>query len=54
MLGLVRQLPAEVDIEALIYRLYFLEKLAAVEANITARRTLSVEEVREHVRQWQP
>jgi hypothetical protein len=52
-LGVVRQLPEEVDIEELIYRLYLLEKLAATEANITARRTIPAEEVRECLRQWQ-
>ena len=53
VLGLVRQLPEEVDIEELIHRPYLLEKLAAAEADITARRTLSAEEARERVRQWQ-
>jgi len=49
---LVRQLPDEVDIEELIYRLYLLEKLTTAEADIAAGRTLSAEEVRERVRQW--
>jgi hypothetical protein len=48
----VRQLPDEVDIEELIYRLYLHEKLAAAEADIATGRTLSAEEVRERVRQW--
>jgi hypothetical protein len=52
VLELVRQLPDEVDVEELIYRLYLREKLAAAEADITAGRTLSAEEVREHTRQW--
>jgi hypothetical protein len=34
-LELVRQLPDEVDVEELIYRLYLLKKLAAAEADIT-------------------
>jgi hypothetical protein len=34
-LELVRQLPDEVDVEELIYRLYLLEKLAAAESDIT-------------------
>ena len=50
---LVRQSPAEGDIEELIYQLYLLEKLPAAEANITARWTHSAKEVREHLRQWQ-
>jgi hypothetical protein len=52
VLEIVRQLPDEVDIEELIYRLYPREKLAAAEADIAAGRTLSAEEVREHARQW--
>ncbi len=52
VLELVRQLPDEVDIEELVYRLYLREKLAAADADIAAGRTLSAEEVREHVRQW--
>jgi hypothetical protein len=52
-LGVVRQLPEEVDIEELIYRLYLLEKLAAAEADITARRTIPAGEVWERVCQWQ-
>lgn len=52
VLEIVRQLPDEVDIEELIYRLYLREKLAAAEADIAAGRTLSAEEVREHARQW--
>jgi hypothetical protein len=50
VLGLVRQLPEEVDIEELIYRLYPREKLAAAEADIIVRRTLSAGEVCERVR----
>jgi len=52
VLELVRQLPDEVDVEEVIYRLYLHEKLAAAEADIAARRTLSPEEVREQARTW--
>ena len=52
VLELVRQLPDEVDIEEVIYRLYLREKLATAEADIAAGRTLSPEEVREQVRTW--
>ena len=52
VLELVRQLPDEVEIEELIYRLYFLEKLVAAEADIATGRILSAEEVRQRVRQW--
>ena len=50
VLELVRQLPDEVDLEEVIYRLYLREKLTAAEADITAGRTLSSEEVREQAR----
>jgi hypothetical protein len=53
VLELVRQLPDDVDIEELIYRLYLREKLIAAEADIAADRTLSTEEVREHTLRWQ-
>jgi hypothetical protein len=52
VLALVRQLPDEVDVEEVIYRLYLREKLAAAEADIAAGRTLSLEEVREQARTW--
>ena len=52
VLELVRQLPDEVDVEEVIYRLYLREKLAAAEADITAGRTLSPEEVRQQARTW--
>jgi hypothetical protein len=52
VLELVRQLPDEVDVEELIYRLYLREKLAAAEIDIAAGRTLSAEEVRERARRW--
>jgi hypothetical protein len=54
VLELVRQLPDEVDVEEVIYRLYLREKLAADEADIAAGRTLSPEEVREQARTWRP
>ena len=52
VLELVRQLPDEIDVEEVIYRLYLREKLAAAEADIAAGRTLSPEEVREQTRTW--
>jgi hypothetical protein len=53
VLEMVRQLPKDIDIEELIYRLYLREKLIASEMDIAAGRTLSVEDVREHTRKWQ-
>ena len=52
VLELVRQLPDEVDVKVVIYRLYLPEKLAAAEADIAAGRMLSPEEVREQARTW--
>jgi hypothetical protein len=52
ILELIRQLPEEVDIEDLIYRLYLREKLLAAEADIAAGRTLSAEEVRAQAASW--
>ena len=45
---LVRQLPEQVDIEELIYRLYLREKVAAAEEDIAAGRTLSADEARNY------
>jgi hypothetical protein len=52
VLELARQLPDEIDVEEVIYRLYLREKLAAAEADIAAGRTLSSEEVRKQARTW--
>jgi hypothetical protein len=52
VLELVRQLPDEIDVEEVIYRLYLREKLAAAETDIAAGYTLSPEEVREQARTW--
>jgi len=52
VLDLLRQMPDEVDVEELIYRLYLLEKLAAAEEDIAAGRTLSAEEVKAQTASW--
>jgi len=52
VLELIRQLPDEVDLEEVIYRLYLCEKLAAAEADMAAGRTLSSEEVRVQTHTW--
>lgn len=52
VLDLVRRMPAKVDIEELIYRLYLREKLERAEQDIAAGRTYSAEEVRRRVRRW--
>ena len=53
VLELVRNLPDQVDVEELIYRLYLREKLAAAEEDIAGGRTLSTEELRTQVSSWQ-
>jgi len=52
VLEMLRQMPDEVDVEELIYRLYLLEKLAAAEADIAAGRTLSAGEVKAQTASW--
>jgi hypothetical protein len=54
VIELVRQLPEQVEIEELIYRLYLREKLAAAEADIAADRTLSAQDVRAQAASWRP
>jgi hypothetical protein len=52
VLALLRQLPDEVEIEELIYRLYLREKLAAAEADVAAGRTFTSEEMRTQAARW--
>jgi hypothetical protein len=52
VLDLLRNLPDEVDIEEVIYRLYLREKLAAAEADIAAGRTVPAAEARKQAEQW--
>ncbi len=50
VLDLIHRMPAKVDIEELIYRLYLREKLERAEQDIAAGRTYTTEEVRRRVR----
>ena len=52
VLELIRQLPDEVDVEEVIYRLYLREKLAAAEADIEAGRTIDTAELRRQAAEW--
>ncbi len=52
VLELLNQFPDDIDIEELIYRLYLREKLMAAEADISAGRTVSVEELRQQIATW--
>ena len=53
VLDLVKELPDNVDVEDLIYRLYLREKLAAAEVDIAAGRTVSAAEARAEAASWQ-
>lgn len=52
VLELVNQFPDQIEIEALIYRLYLREKLEAAEADISTGRILSTEELRAESSKW--
>jgi hypothetical protein len=52
VLELVNELPEDIDVEELIYRLYLREKLAAAEGDIAAGRTVSVAEARAEAASW--
>jgi hypothetical protein len=52
VLELVNELPEDIDVEELIYRLYLREKLAAAEADIAAGRTVSLAEARAEAASW--
>lgn len=52
VLDLVNELPDDIDVEELIYRLYLREKLAAAEADIAAGRTVSGAEARAEAASW--
>ena len=52
VLEMVRQLPDEIDVEELIYRLYVRERLEQAEEDIAAGRLLSAEEVRAQAAKW--
>lgn len=54
VMELVRQLPEQVDLEELIYRLYLREKIAAAEEAIAEGRTISAEEMRAQAASWRP
>jgi hypothetical protein len=49
---LVHDLPEEVGLEEVHYRLYLREKLEAAEEDVTAGRVLSAEAVAEEVGRW--
>ena len=52
LVDLVSQLPEQVDVEELIYRLYLQEKLAAAEQDVAAGRTISTSEMRAQAAAW--
>ena len=52
VLDLVQQMPDEIDIEELQYRLYVLEKLRRSEESIRAGRVVSHEEAKRQMDEW--
>ena len=52
LLELVQQMPDEIDVEELQYRLYVLEKLRRSEESIRAGRVVSHEEARRRMDEW--
>lgn len=52
VLEMLRQLPDEIDIEELIYRLYVRERLEQAEADIAEGLLLSADEARAQAAQW--
>ena len=52
LIELFDNLPEEVDLEEVHYRLYLREKLEAAEEDIAAGRLLSADEVAEEVGRW--
>ena len=52
LLAILEDLPDEVDLEELFYRVYLREKLAAADRDIAEGRTISQEEMRARVASW--
>ena len=52
ILEIIDELPDEVDIDAVIYRLYLKQKLAAAEQDVSNGRLLPQEEVVKETSRW--
>lgn len=52
LLGVIDQLPDEIDVQELVYRLELLQKIKEGEEDIAAGRTISHEEMRVRVASW--
>ncbi len=52
VLELIKDLPDEVDIDELIYRLYLMQKLEAAEEDVRQGRLVSHEEVVKETSKW--
>jgi len=50
--SLIDELPDQIDIEEIMYRLYMLEKLNAAEKDIEQNRLLSEDEVEQETSKW--
>jgi len=52
VLDLIKELPEEVDVEELIYRLYLRQKLEAAEKDVREGRLVSHEEAVKETAKW--
>jgi len=50
--NIIDELPEQIDIEGIMYRLYILEKLNAAEKDVEVNRLLSEEEVEQEMFKW--
>jgi predicted transcriptional regulator len=52
VIDMIKDLPEQIDIEELMYRLYLRQKIEAAEEDVRAGRLLSHEEVVEETSKW--
>lgn len=52
LLELVREMPAQVEFDDVIYRLYLEKKLMAAEADVKAGRLVAHQQVQKEIRRW--
>jgi len=50
--NIIDELPEQIDIEDIMYRLYMLEKLNVAEKDVEENRLLSEEEVEQETSKW--
>ena len=52
IINLMQDMPDEIDVEQLMYRLYVIRKIELSEASITAGDVLTEEEVDQQIESW--